>query len=368
MSETSAYCHPANQVLSRAVSVQVHTILIGLIILAWGISVAGGAHPIAPRPEDLFKWGANATSAVQNGQWWRLVTAMFMHSGIVHLSLNVAMLWYIGKFARHHFDQWTLLSIFMISGVVGNAVSLHLSVQDHVAVGASAAILGLIGSLLPCVWQRAANRKKERRQAIALTALVGITVALGFVRQGYDQAAHLGGLCAGIAMGVFLTRTKLPIWKTRLFGIAGGLLAALLISVSAPAAKRDMAQYFADANTWQSMQPAIEQALTRLDNDINEFKSRQISRNEMLERMESRTYPEMRKTALQLASLHLPIEEPIGQKAELMTQLTSALADLIAAEIAYSKNASLESEQKIRLLAGRVIQIRKAFVASKEAK
>ena len=203
---------------ARGLSAPTTTGLMALIVLTWGMFVASGADPVNPTPADLFKWGANATSAVQEGQWWRLLTSMFMHSGIVHLSLNVAMLWYIGQYAKRHLDQWTLRYVFLISGLVGNAVSLHLSVQTHVAVGASAAILGVIGSLLPFVWSTT-RTKNERRQAIALTALVVITVILGFARQGYDQAAHIGGLCAGIAMGFLLTRMKQPLWKRQLIGV-----------------------------------------------------------------------------------------------------------------------------------------------------
>ena len=142
-----------------------------------------------------------------------------------------------------------------------------------------------------------------------------------------------------------------------------GLLMVVAFAVTAPPAKRNMGEYFADISSWKSLQPEIEQALTRLDGDISDFKEQRISRMKMLERMEFDRLPEMKNTALQLGQLHLPIEDPIGRRVSAMTQLTSALSDLMAAEIAYSKNPSPEYEQKIRELAGRVIQFRNAFVS-----
>ncbi len=341
--------------------------LVAVIVFVWLAFVASGANPFTPTPADLFRWGANATSAAQEGQWWRLLTSMFMHSGIVHLSLNAVMLWYVGRYSSRYFDQWTLLCAFLISGLVGNAVSLHISVQTRIAVGASAAILGVIGALLPFVWHKDST-KRGRRQAVALTALAGMSVLLGFIRQGYDQAAHIGGLCAGIAIGFLLTRTTLLLWKKQLIGSVMGLLTVALLAVTAPAAKLNMADYFAAIETWKSLQPEIEQVLTRLDNDIGDFKARKITRFEMLERMETERLPEMQNTASRLGQLHLPKEDPIGRKAITMTQLTSALTELISAEIAYSKNPSLDNEKQIRALASQVIALRKAFVADKLAK
>lgn len=148
----------------------------------------------------LLRLGAMNPLAVAEGQYWRLVTAMFLHAGILHLLLNMYGLWLFGSVIEGTLGRWRFLAIYFASGVLASVTSLVFGDPRSVSVGASGAIFGLLGA-----WVAYNLRRRGSALASANLRTAGLIVAvnlfLGFTLPGIDNLAHLGGLAAGVAAG-----------------------------------------------------------------------------------------------------------------------------------------------------------------------
>lgn len=153
-------------------------------------------------------WGANFGPATQDGQWWRLVTAMFIHFGIVHLSMNLWALRDVGRLVERLYGPWRFAAIYVLSGVLGNLLSLVVQGNQAMSGGASGAIFGLYGALLVFLW-------RERRQVMpsefrwlfgAASVFTVLMLFMGWVIPGIDNAAHGGGLLGGALLARVLAR------------------------------------------------------------------------------------------------------------------------------------------------------------------
>ena len=147
-------------------------------------------------------------AGVANGDWWRLITAAFLHFGPIHLALNMISLWFAGRILEQVIGSWRYLLLYLVSGLAGSAGALYLSPNSPTA-GASGAIFGILGALLVL----------ERRGTIAtggqVLMLIILNLVFTFTFSGISIGGHLGGLIAGIAMMLayvrFRTSTPLSI-------------------------------------------------------------------------------------------------------------------------------------------------------------
>ena len=90
-------------------------ILVGLNVLVFVAMVATGVSPIQPTGEALMNWGANIGSLTLGGQWWRLITCVFLHIGLIHLLFNMWCLWDLGTLAEHLYGRWTYLGVYFVT-------------------------------------------------------------------------------------------------------------------------------------------------------------------------------------------------------------------------------------------------------------
>src|SRR5690606_3210098 len=95
----------------------------------------------------LIEAGANVKAATGAGEWWRLVTSMFLHVGIAHLALNMYGLWVLGKLIEQFLGSLRFLSVYMLSGVAGSLASVLVG-GGAVSAGASGAVFGLLGAAI----------------------------------------------------------------------------------------------------------------------------------------------------------------------------------------------------------------------------
>ena len=153
-------------------------------------------------------WGANFGPATQDGQWWRLFTALFIHFGVVHLALNMWALWDVGRLVEQLYGRWRFALLYALSGLLGNLVSLVLHGNQAVSGGASGAIFSLYGALLVFLWRERRNVEPGEFRWLFGGAAVfaSLMLGVGFVVQGIDNAAHGGGLVAGALLGLVLAR------------------------------------------------------------------------------------------------------------------------------------------------------------------
>jgi membrane associated rhomboid family serine protease len=159
----------------------------------------------------LLEYGANQGTLVKGGEPWRLLSAIFLHSGWLHLLLNVGGLWIVGKLLEPEIGWARTIVIFYVSGIVGNLASLVVYQSDPlVGVGASGGLMGMLGCLLLLMIQRKDHPQRARllRPLLILTAA---SLALGLIVPGIDNGAHVGGLVAGLLLGLVFSRvSRLP--------------------------------------------------------------------------------------------------------------------------------------------------------------
>ena len=143
--------------LQRTPKVPLTLLLIAGNLIVFGLMLNAGAGLLHSNNGVQLAWGANFGPATQDGQWWRLGSALFLHFGLIHLALNMWALWDVGRLMEQLLGRWRFALLYLGSGVLGNLLSLV--VQGNVAVsgGASGAIFSLYGALLVFLW-------RERRQ------------------------------------------------------------------------------------------------------------------------------------------------------------------------------------------------------------
>jgi rhomboid protease GluP len=160
-----------------------------------------------PSGQDLVHWGANFGPLTVSGQWWRLLTCIFIHGGLLHIAFNMWCLWDLGRLAESVYGHWTFAAVYLITGVGSSAASVIWN--EHVlSVGASGAIFGVAGALLASFYL--GEFTLPRAAISGMTRSVGLFVVynliFGAALRGIDNAAHIGGLLVGLLLGALIAR------------------------------------------------------------------------------------------------------------------------------------------------------------------
>ena len=181
-------------------------LLLNVVVFAVTALYGGGLWHTSTAVQ--LAWGANFAPATQDGQWWRLFTAMFLHFGIVHVALNAWALWDVGRLVEHLYGRFRFTAIYLGSGIAGNLLSLAVQGNDAVSGGASGAIFSLLGALLVFLWRERSHveRGEFRWFFGAATVFAVLTLGMGQVIAGIDNSAHLGGLIAGALLGTIFAK------------------------------------------------------------------------------------------------------------------------------------------------------------------
>lgn len=149
---------------------------------------------------------------VLKGEWWRLLSAMFLHGGMTHLLMNMFSLYLIGRGAETYFDTKSYLSIYFFSGLIGGLVSLYVH-PVSVGVGASGAVFGVFGALAGFFL---AHKKKIASYTKSFmkdfTVIIVINLVIGLSIPSIDVSAHIGGLIVGFIGGFALSKDPRWIW------------------------------------------------------------------------------------------------------------------------------------------------------------
>lgn len=156
-------------------------------------------------PRFMVEHGAVYTPLVLEGQYWRLLSAMFLHFGFEHLAYNMFSLFFLGDILENIVGSVRFFIIYMLGGLGGNLLSLFMSVQSgtsKVSAGASGAIFAVMGAFFYAALR---NRKSFGRDGMRrLGLMVVLMIMQGIVDRGVDQSAHMGGLATGFLLGVIL--------------------------------------------------------------------------------------------------------------------------------------------------------------------
>lgn len=152
----------------------------------------------------LIEYGAKYNPAIMDGEWWRIVTSMFLHIGFLHLFMNMFALFYLGTAVEKLYGTWRFFFIYMLAGLFGGIASFMLN--PHVAAGASGAIFGLFGALL--FFGVLHKQLFFRTMGWNLIFIVLLNIAFGILVPQVDNGAHIGGMIGGFIATAIVNMPK----------------------------------------------------------------------------------------------------------------------------------------------------------------
>ena len=185
---------------TKSVPIVTYVLIALNIIVFFVVEALGSTEDLS----DMLLFGASYTPLILGkAQYWRLVSSIFLHFGIMHLSNNMVGLYVIGDQVERAIGSFKFIIIYIIAGVGAYIISMFLRLKEEpvVSAGASGAIFGLAGSMLAIALK---NRNKNSDISIArIVLMIGLMIYYGFTSSGVDNIAHISGavigfLCASV--------------------------------------------------------------------------------------------------------------------------------------------------------------------------
>ena len=171
---------------TRSVAAPATMVLIAINVVVYVITAAQGGGPNLPGGQLFADWALQG-AIISTGEWWRLVTAMFLHGSLLHLAFNMFALYWLGRIIEDALGTPRFLLVYIVSGLAGSAGALWFSSAFAVTVGASGAIFGHIGGLIGGIVATYALMRYRHgpQQKLGILVAVGVGVlslALAYVR------------------------------------------------------------------------------------------------------------------------------------------------------------------------------------------
>lgn len=233
-----------------------------LIFINVGVAVLmalQGIDPITPSPRELIAWGGNLGAYTLSGEWQRLLYSMFLHGGALHLALNMFLLYQIGRVSEIAWGRLRFLMIYLVTGLFGGLASawwnagqavealggmppqlafIMLAPNMVVSIGASGALLGAAGALLVHTFRAGQDAMVDLR---VIAQVVLLNIGMGFLINGTDNAAHVGGALSGIVIGAILRQPRpglstlgLRLQAAAVFSVMLAVFAVLMVEAAPP--------------------------------------------------------------------------------------------------------------------------------------
>ena len=181
--------------------------LIGLNLLAFILT----SLPILG--DQIYFGGMHINGLIAQGELWRVVTAMFLHAGFLHLLFNMFSLYLFGPELEKMAGKARFLTIYLSAGIGGSLATFILHHSGYASVGASGAIFGIFGAY-GAILVRHRRTTPQLRQI--LLPIIVISVILTFLQSNVNAASHIGGLIVGFLLGMFyFTPKNMMRWRNR---------------------------------------------------------------------------------------------------------------------------------------------------------
>jgi membrane associated rhomboid family serine protease len=182
-----------------------------------GLTIGGGTSAV-------YRNFAMYPPAIASGEYYRLLTSMFLHFGLLHIAFNMYALFLLGPQVETALGRWRFGGLYLLAGLGGSAASYLFSPVNVLGAGASGAIFGLFAAYFLIARRAGADTGQ-------IMALIGVNLVLGFVLPGVDYRAHLGGLIVGALATAVLVHA--PAGRSRAAVQTVGLVAVALLVVGA---------------------------------------------------------------------------------------------------------------------------------------
>ena len=346
--------------------------VVALNVGVWLAQVLAGVPAMQPGADVLFDWGGNSASAVlRDGEAWRLLTATFLHAGLVHLALNMVGLWHPGRQLARLLGNGGFLFVYFATALCGSAASLHFAAQSSVSVGASGAVFGVLGALVACGW-----RHRERLPAMHTRqlwsgpgAFMAYALVQGLASSRVDNAAHVGGLLSGAAIGLLLVpRFQAVAPKQRIAAFATAAVVALAAFVTGvlttPEPRISHRDSFAALHILREVGPRYD----RLGREMQRFARKDASDPAMREFLHGTLLPECAAIDRELAAIRLPPQERPAQAAHMMRRMCSLMTQVARIDLeAVTPDERAQAAERIRALEPQSAALRREMEAFRAA-
>jgi rhomboid protease GluP len=292
--------------------------LVALNTLVFLATVLAGAEWLVPRGIVQIAWGSNFGPFTTDGEWWRVLTSLFIHFGVIHLAFNMWALATFWPLAERLYGSVNYLLIYLVAGVAGSFASISWR-PDINSAGASGAIFGILGALLAAHLRTGGTYPNSVLRPLRNSTLVFVSFALlnGFSTKGIDDAAHLGGLTAGFLIGLVTAR---PITGESCYTSSDLRrllqmlpLAAIFLSGGLWYAERASASLVGDGLYWHTLHwLGIGERTTnsRLNTALALAKADKRNELALVDRLESDAVPFWREASNRLSAIHLETNSP----------------------------------------------------------
>ena len=221
---------------SESTSMIVTQAIFGINVAVFlGMLFAGVSIIDSPSGQDLVRWGANFGPYTIAGQWWRLLTCVFVHGSLLHIAFNMWCLWDLGSLAESLYGHVTFAVIYLLAGVGASVASLVWN-PNVLSVGASGAVFGIAGALIASIYlgEFSLPRTAFTGTLRSLVFFVGFNLIYGAMSSYVDNGAHVGGLISGLILGAVIAKLA-PKPDSPLRRLAALALVVVIIGGSASA-------------------------------------------------------------------------------------------------------------------------------------
>jgi membrane associated rhomboid family serine protease len=210
---------------------QLTYVLIALNVIAFLAMTSSGGGLMSRGGGEVYNNGALFGPAVADGDWWRIVTAGFLHAGILHLAFNMYFLYFLGQLLEPEIGKLRFAAIYFVSLLGGSFGALLLS-PDAVTVGASGAVFGMMGAAIIAMRARGID---PMQSGLGVTLLLNL--AITFLIPNISIGGHIGGLVAGAVVGylMFEVAERRRMALTPVLGACAALAVALAVGCVAVA-------------------------------------------------------------------------------------------------------------------------------------
>lgn len=191
--------------VDKAMNLSKSNLYVTYAIMAINVAVfvlmaVSGVALLQPTGLDIIKWGGNYSPLTLSGDWWRLISSVFVHIGIIHLLFNMYALYMISIYLEPMLGKARFIAAYFATGICASLASLWWHDVPVASAGASGAIFGMYGVFLALLSTRLVPKQVRDTQLKNILIFIAYNLIYG-MRSGVDNAAHVGGLVGGLIIG-----------------------------------------------------------------------------------------------------------------------------------------------------------------------
>lgn len=304
--------------------------LIAINTMIWLLMLTQGAEMGQTPSSMLLAWGGNLTDLVKEGQWWRLLSATFLHGSLLHLALNMLGLYSIGSSAERLYGHKLFSLTYLCCGLLASCASLYFGAQTAVSVGASGAIFGIAGAqLLGFYLQRRFLPTTYKQQYRSSGWFLIYALMQGMGKAQIDNAAHVGGLAAGLLLALLLPqRLNLKQFnKIQVMASRWALVLTLVVAVVA-VSKAPSSPIGAIAAARLSMHSLF----LKIVQDQKDMEAGKFTELELSQHARTVYLPQFEQIRANLQTLTIRQDQPLFQKWQDTKKLSELMIESLAME------------------------------------